>query len=185
VAASSSRTLTSSVERSLPSSSVAIAIAPAPSLSSPSLLVLVLVLVLRMWWRAWASAWSWVYVSDEKRGRQALLWNHHYGPEEFECVDVPPDHPIRPHLPEGSRIVRQAQALPIYSPALPFHPLHAGLCFSVSPEAGQEGVAEADKLWRMARGDEHSSLCGLLFRDDVVKVQLASFIRGLLEPTWS
>jgi hypothetical protein len=127
-----------------------------------------------------------VYVRDERRGRQALMWEHCYR-QELQCVDVPLDNPMRPHLPEGSRWVRQAQYFPIHSAALPGQALNAALGFYVRPEAGQEGVAEADKMWRMAGGDQdnyghHKSFFHLRFHEDVTNAQLASFMRGLLDP---
>jgi hypothetical protein len=124
-----------------------------------------------------------VYVRDDRRGRQALLWAS--GIEgELQCQDVLPDDPLRPHLPEGSRRVRQANPLPIYSPALPGRAVHARVSFYVCPEAGQEEVAEADKLLRLAGGDEdhyasHDSFFDLQFHQDVSGAQLASLIRGL------
>jgi hypothetical protein len=128
-----------------------------------------------------------VYVRDERTGRQALLWNHHYESGEFVCEDVPPDYPMLRFLPEGSRRVRKAGSLPIFSPALPGQALHAGIGFYVWPEGGQEGVAEADKLWRVAGGDQdnygdHDSFFHMLFDDDTTEDQLASLVRGLLDP---
>jgi hypothetical protein len=126
-----------------------------------------------------------VYVRDEQRGRQALLWSS--GDEaEFQCEDVHPLDPLRLHLPEGSRLVEQAHDLPIYSPALPGHAVHASVSFYLCPEAGQEGVAEADKLWRMAGGDEDNydeqdSFFNICFDEDVSEDLLASLIRGLLD----
>jgi hypothetical protein len=126
-----------------------------------------------------------VYVRDELRGRQALLWTSAEG--VFETDEVPPDHPLRPHLPEGSRRVRQADSLPIYSPALRGRALRARTWFYVRPEAGQEGVAEEDKMWRLAGGDEerygeHDSFFELGFDVDTTEAEIASLIRGLLEP---
>jgi hypothetical protein len=126
-----------------------------------------------------------VYVRDEVRGRQALLWDYPYK-EELECVDVAADDPIRPDLPEGSRMVGHVNTLPLYSPALPSQALQAHGGWYVSPEAGQEGVAEAEKLWRMAGGDEdnyddHDSFFFLELDDDVTYTQLALFIQGLLD----
>jgi hypothetical protein len=51
---------------------------------------------------------------------------------------------------------------------------------------GQEGVAEADKLWRVAGDDEdnfneHGSFFRLQFDEDVTDAQLASLIRGVLD----
>jgi hypothetical protein len=93
-----------------------------------------------------------VYVRDVMRGRQALLWDVCYGAGELRCLIVPPDHSLRPLLPEGSRMVRQTEALPIYSPALPGQALQASMGFFVRPEAGQEGVAERTRCggWRGA-----------------------------------
>jgi hypothetical protein len=56
--------------------------------------------------------------------------------------------------------------------------------------AGQEGVAEVDKLWRVAGGDEdnyddHDSFFYLAFGQDVAETQVASLIVGLLDPWWS
>jgi hypothetical protein len=131
-----------------------------------------------------------VYVRDERNGRQALLCEINFEGEDFECEDVLPDDPLRPYLPEGSRRVQQAEYLPIYSPTLPGQALRARVGFYVCPEAGQEGVAEADKMWRVAGGDEdnyddHESFCDLQFDDDVSTAQLATFVRGLLEPGWT
>jgi hypothetical protein len=127
-----------------------------------------------------------LYVRDEKRGRQALLWASS-GQAELQCEDVPPDDYLRPHLPEGSRRVRHADFLPIYSPVLPGQALYARVGLYVRPEGDQEGVADADKMWRMAGGDEdnydgHDSFFDLQFHDDVSDAQLASLIRGLLDP---
>jgi hypothetical protein len=124
-----------------------------------------------------------VYVRDERRSRQALLWEYHYS--QLQCEDVPPGDPLRPHLPEGSRRVYEAGSLPIYSPALPGQALNARMGFHLCPEAGQEGVAEADKMWRVAGGDEHNygdheSSFYLQFDPNVTEAQLASLIRGLL-----
>jgi hypothetical protein len=126
-----------------------------------------------------------VYVRDEVRGRQALLWHYEYT-DELQCFDVPPHHPRRPYLPEGSPIVGQAEDMPIYSPALPGQASHARMGFYVCPQAGQEGVAEADKMWRVAGGDEDNygdreALFQMGFNGDVNEAQLASLIRGLLE----
>jgi hypothetical protein len=126
-----------------------------------------------------------VYVRDKKRDRQALLWSSTRD-QQLESVDLPLDHAMRPHLPEGSRAVRQADYLPIYSPALPGQALHARTEYYVCPEAGQEGVAAADKVWRLV-GDKHTygdqdSFVDLLFRQDVTEAQLASLILGLLGP---
>jgi hypothetical protein len=126
-----------------------------------------------------------VYVRDERTGRQTLLWDLEHQ-EELECEDVPPDDHLRPHLPEGSRLVRQGNTLPLYSPALPGQALRAHVGWYVSPEAGQEGVEEADKMWRMAGGDQdnyddHESFFYLVFDGDVTEAHLASLFRGLLE----
>jgi hypothetical protein len=90
-----------------------------------------------------------VYVRDERTGRQALLWDVGHE-EEFRCEDVPAEDPMRPHLPEGSLLVREEGYMPIRSPALPGQDLHAYVGFYICPEAGQEGVAEVDKIWRGA-----------------------------------
>jgi hypothetical protein len=125
-----------------------------------------------------------VYVRDKRTGRQALLWvTRTQG--ELRCVDVAPTDPLRPDLPDGSRHVQQADYLPLYSPALPGQALHAQVEFYVRPEAGQEGVAAADKMWRIAGGDEenyggHDSFFRLFFDDDTTEAQLASFIASLL-----
>jgi hypothetical protein len=130
--------------------------------------------------------WVRVYVNDRWRGRQALLWAIPYGPGELRCEDVPPDH-LRPHLPEGSRRVRQAEYMPLYSPALYGRALNARVGFMVRPEAGQEGVAEAEKMWRVAGGDQDNyddtiSSFYIRFDGDTTEARLASFIRGLLDP---
>jgi hypothetical protein len=127
-----------------------------------------------------------VYVRDERTGRQALLWDLACM-NELRCEDVAPDDPIWHHLPEGSRFVTQADYLPIHSPAFHDRPFQARPGFYVRPEAGQEGVAEADKMWRVAGGDEdnygdHPSFFDLQFDDDVTEAQLAFLIRGLLDP---
>jgi hypothetical protein len=93
---------------------------------------------------------------------------------------VLPGDPMRPHLPEGSLRVRQADFRPIYSPALPGQALQARVRFYVRPEAGQEGVAEADKMWRVAGGN-HESFFYMQFGDDVTEAQLVCLIRGSLE----
>jgi hypothetical protein len=126
-----------------------------------------------------------VYVRDEWTGRQALLWSFRYD-DELQCFDVPPDDPLAPHLPEGSRRVEQAEDLPIFSPSLPGQALQALVGFHIRPEAGQEGVAEADKMWRVAGGDQHnygqhSSFFYMLLDDEVTEAQIVSLIRGLLE----
>jgi hypothetical protein len=130
-----------------------------------------------------------VWVRDEVTGRQALLWNlPHEGEQgELRGEDVPPDDAMQPHLPEGSRRIEDADYRPIYSLALPGQALAARVGFYVRPEAGQEGVAEADKMWRMAGGDkdnygDHDSFFSLNFDDDVTEAQIASLVRGLLEP---
>jgi hypothetical protein len=124
-----------------------------------------------------------VYARDEFTGRQALLWSTS---EEIQlrCEDVDPDDPMRPHMPEGSQLVAQDEFSPIYSPALPGQALHACVGFYVCPEAGQEGVAEADKMWRLAGGDEdnygdHPSFFYMRFDEGVTIAQLASLVRGL------
>jgi hypothetical protein len=127
-----------------------------------------------------------VYVRDEFRDRQAVLWGHHFE-EELQCEDVPADDPMRPHLPESSRLVTHPGYLPIYSPAFPGQALPARVGWYVRPEAVHEGVAEADKLWRLAGGDEdnygdHASFFYMQFAPGVTEVQLASLIRGLLNP---
>jgi hypothetical protein len=127
-----------------------------------------------------------MYVGDEKRGRQALLWSS-TDQTELQCMDVPPDDPLRPHLPEGSRRVQHADFLPINSPVLAGQAPRALVGFYVCPEAGQEGVADADKLWRMAGGDEekygdHESFFFLEFGGDVTRDQVGSFVIGLLQP---
>jgi hypothetical protein len=121
-----------------------------------------------------------VYVSDMRTGRQALLWNAS-NQMNFECVDVPHDDPLRPHLPEGSRRVIQADSLPIHSPLLRGQALEAFVDWCISPEAGQEGVAEADKMWRMAGGDQDNygdrgSFFAVRFEEDVTEAQLASLL---------
>jgi hypothetical protein len=131
--------------------------------------------------------WVRVYAKDERRGRQALLWDTKYRRGQLECEDVPEEDLMRPHLPEGSRRVRQAEYLPIHSLAIPGQSLNTRVGWYVCPEAGQEGVAEADKMWRMAGGDEdnyggHDSSFYLHSDDDVTEAELASFIRGLLDP---
>jgi hypothetical protein len=125
-----------------------------------------------------------VYVRDERTGRQALLWDARYGGEKLSCEDVHPNNPLRPFLPEGIQ-VRQADFLPLYSPALPGQALHACVVFYVRSEAGQEGVAEADKLWRMAgrdggRDEQDPAFFYMAFDDDVTEAQLASLFSGLL-----
>jgi hypothetical protein len=127
-----------------------------------------------------------VYVRDQVTGRQALLWDTSYGGDKLQCTALTPNNPMRPHLPEGSLRVRQADFLPIYSPALPGQALRAHVGFYVRPTAGQEGVAEEDKMWRVAGGDEdnygdHNSFFYLMFDGDVTTAQLASFIKGSLE----
>jgi hypothetical protein len=126
-----------------------------------------------------------VYVRDEPRGRQALLWDCHHN--ALECEGVGVDDHMRPHLPEGSRLVTQAHHLPIRSPALLGQVPQARVEFYVRPEAGQEGVAEADKMWRVAGGDQDKygdldAFFYIRFDDDVTEDQLASLIRGLLDP---
>jgi hypothetical protein len=127
-----------------------------------------------------------VYVRSDLTGRQALLWDTPYPRRDLQCVDVPPEDLMRPHLPEGSRRVEHLEYLPIYSPALSGHALHATVGFYVCPEAGQEGVAEADKMWRVAGGDQdnygdHDSFFYLQFDEDVNKAELVSLIMGSLE----
>jgi hypothetical protein len=128
-----------------------------------------------------------VWVRDETTGRQALLWDAYHAGGQLLCGDVDPGDLMRPHLPEGSCHVRQADYLPIYSLALPGQALRACMGFYVRPEAGQEGVAEADKMWRVAGGDhdnsdDHNSFFNLQFHEDVTEAQLASFITSLLQP---
>jgi hypothetical protein len=62
-----------------------------------------------------------------------------------------------------------ARGQPPYGPgrALPGQALNARLAFYVRLQAGQEGLAEADKMWRLAGGNEdnygeHSALVLLL-----------------------
>jgi hypothetical protein len=124
-----------------------------------------------------------VYVRDYRTGRQALLWDLACV-GELQCEDVPPDDPFSDHLPEGSRRVTQPASLPIYSPTLPGKALRARVGFYVRLEAGQEGVAEEDKIWRMAGGDQdsygdHDSFFSLRFDDNVNDAKLAFLIRGL------
>jgi hypothetical protein len=126
-----------------------------------------------------------VYVRDERTTRQVLLWGFLYE-DELQCHDVHPDDPVRPHLPEGSRFVQQAEHLPIHTSVLPGQALNAFVGFYVRPEAGQEGVAEADKMWRVAGGDqdnyeEHESFFFMHFDDDATEAEIVSLIRGLLE----
>jgi hypothetical protein len=64
--------------------------------------------------------------------------------------------------------------------------MNARVGFYVRPEAGQEGVAEADKMWRVAGGDrdnygDHPSFLYLRFDPDVTTAQLVTFIRALVE----
>jgi hypothetical protein len=127
-----------------------------------------------------------VYVRDELMGRQAMLWGFQYD-NELQCFDVDPDDAMRPHLPEGSRFVHDTDSLPIYSPALPGQALQARAEFYVRPEPGQEEVAEADKMWRVAGGDQqnyggHDSFFAMHFDEDVAEAQIVSLIRGLLDP---
>jgi hypothetical protein len=124
-------------------------------------------------------------VRDELTGRQALLWTS-CREQQLVSVDLPPGHAVRTRLPEGSRVVQQADFLPIYSPVLPGQALLTRAQWYVCPEAGQEGVAEADKVWRVA-GDkghygERDSFFDLIFHEDVTEAQLASLILGLLGP---
>jgi hypothetical protein len=129
-----------------------------------------------------------VYVRDLMTDRQALLWDTSFGSYEggrLQTVVMPPDDPWRAYLPESSRCVQLRDYLPIYSPALPGQALRATLGFCVRPEAGQEGVAEADKMWRVAGGDEdnygdHPSYFYMTFGEDVTEAHLATLIRGLL-----
>jgi hypothetical protein len=105
---------------------------------------------------------------------------------QLQCFDVTPHDPLWPYLPEGSRRVRHAASLPICSPAFPGQALQARVGFYVRPEAGQEGVAEADKVWRVAGGDQdnygdHDSFFSLEFDDDVTEAQIVSFIKALLD----
>jgi hypothetical protein len=127
-----------------------------------------------------------VYVRDALTGRQALLWDILYQ-GQLQCGDMYPDDEIRAHLPEGTCAVQQTKYLPIYTHLLPGQAIDAGVGFYVRPEAGQAGVAEADKLWRVAGGDEdnyddHGSFFSLHFDEDVTEAQLVSLIRGLLDP---
>jgi hypothetical protein len=101
-------------------------------------------------------------------------------------VDVAPIDVLRPYLPDGSRQILQAGHLPTYSPALHGQALHARVGFYVSLEAGQEEVAPADKMWRIARGDVdnyggHASFYYLQFHENVTEAQLASFVTSLLQ----
>jgi hypothetical protein len=123
-----------------------------------------------------------VFVRDGKTGRQALLWSAS-GQMKFQCHAVPPNDSLRPHLPEGSLIVTHEEHQPIYSPAVPGQAPRARVAFYVRPEAGQEGVGEADKMWRVAGGDEgnygdNESFFNMEFNDD--EARIASLIRGLL-----
>jgi hypothetical protein len=128
-----------------------------------------------------------VYVRDERTGRQAVLWDGYYEGGELMCVNVAQDELRRPHLPEGSRYVTPEEYFDLYSPLLPGRGLGASVGFHVRPEPDQEGVAEADKMWRVAGGDEdnyeeHASFFRLDFDDHVTEDQLASLTRGLLQP---
>jgi hypothetical protein len=113
-----------------------------------------------------------VYVRDERRGRQALLWDVSWE-EKVECEVVTPGDLMWARVPEGSRRVRYVDTAPIYSPALPGHAPHARMELLVGPMPGQEGVAEADKLWRVVGGDEQHdpaefvSGFSMKFSDDV------------------
>jgi hypothetical protein len=127
-----------------------------------------------------------VYVRDALTGRQALLWDLN-SQQELLCEVVPPEDGMRTHLPEGSRRVRQTEYQPIYSHELPAQAPDAIVMFYVRPEAGQEGVVEADKLWRMAGGDEdhyddHDSFFIMHFGAGVTEAQLVSLVRGPLYP---
>jgi hypothetical protein len=92
-----------------------------------------------------------VYVRDEWTGRQALLWDTGREPR-FRTVaaELGADHPFRAFLPGGGLQVECADVLPIYSTSLPGQALCAPVGFFLQPEAGQEGLGEADKLWRVA-----------------------------------
>jgi hypothetical protein len=128
-----------------------------------------------------------VYVRDERAGRQALLWSS-TNEEVFRCVGVPPDDPMGDVVPQGSRRVEQANFLPIQNSVSPGQALYARVVFFVSPEAGQEGVAEADKLWRVVGGDQFgAAMFSLQFallegehRETAAEIIL--LIKGLLEP---
>jgi hypothetical protein len=72
-------------------------------------------------------------------------------------------------------------------PALPGQALNARVAFFICPEAGQEGVAEAHKMWRGAGGDQDNyDADGLFiylhFDEDVTVAQVASLTKGLLGP---
>jgi hypothetical protein len=63
-----------------------------------------------------------MYVRDEIKGRQALLWSSCYYVEGLQCNDVTANDVTRPHLPEGSLHVQQAESLPIHLQPCPSRP---------------------------------------------------------------
>jgi hypothetical protein len=126
-----------------------------------------------------------IYVSNESSGRQALLWETRDG-FELDCDEVEEDDYMCKHLPEGSRRVDYSFQT-LYGPAFPRQGLPASVRLYVSPEAGQEGVAEVDKLWRVAGGDEDFTDLGasffiVRFGEGATYDGVASSITRLLQP---
>ena len=103
-----------------------------------------------------------VMVTEKETGRKALVFESIKG--SWRTQEPPAD--VRPFVTEGSFSVF------LHHGRLSSHTgdtLEARLAFFVSPEPGQEGVGDQDKLWRLAGGDqdryaEHSSLIGIDFR---------------------
>jgi hypothetical protein len=128
-----------------------------------------------------------VYVRDERRGRQALLWDTRYQGGELLSTVVAPHEPLWAQVPEGSRCVRNVGFLPIYSTALPGQEIGVRTELVVNPMPGQEEVAEADKMWRVVGIDEHDCAAFVsgfrwTFGPNVEMAHLVTLVRGLLEP---
>jgi hypothetical protein len=96
--------------------------------------------------------WVRVYVRDKPTGRKALLWATQSVASKFDCVDVPPDNPFRPHLPQGSRRRVQAENLPTYS-LTPGQALYAPVwSFLFGPRRARRGWGRRTRCggWRGA-----------------------------------
>jgi hypothetical protein len=126
-------------------------------------------------------------VSDARTGRQALLWES--GKETqlwagplYEAVVIPGG------LPNDSFAFGITNGEGLLSPDWGNHPwVGVEVGFFLRPEAGQEGVAEQDRLYRAAGGDverygDHDSHCLVALRGGqaLEKRMVGQYIRSLL-----
>jgi hypothetical protein len=82
-------------------------------------------------------------------------------------------------------VITHGNSLPIFSTTVTCQPLYANVGFYVRPEAGQEGVADVDKMWRVAAVAEedyenHGSFFFLVFPGHVNQAQVVHLVRSLL-----